>query len=308
MEEGYIPPEHFLISVATSVLIGLIMNASMKAGQTEGRQTMFGIPKTDVERLMSHYGISEEEAAGLLATYPVDLLIPERGSGLAPGEIVGHSQAELASGLMMMEDSLNVGEKARITLCSESLPTDDDLADMYLDMVNLGCHVSYPTGRFIDGIPTTEFVLEKGSPAWPLLIPLIVPALIIGLISFGILRIESIARALVPILLITISGVIIIAAVLSKPAGKYIERGGKIPLLASTKPHSELESKVKSAWAKACEWEKISPESKFVVFSDDNPYLKEYNEGIKQLLRFREFQAGEWKPAVTKSKKALAVR
>jgi len=195
---------------------------------------MFGIPKTDVERLMSHYGISEEEACQLLESYPVDLLIPQRGSGLGPVEIVGYSQDELASALMMMEGSIAEGQKARITLCTEALPADEDLAAIYLDMVGIGCHVSYPSARLVEGIPTTEFVLQKGSPAWPLIIPLIIPLLTIGLIAFGITKIESITKALVPIILISVGGLIILAAVLSKPATKYIERGGKLPYLPET--------------------------------------------------------------------------
>lgn len=196
---------------------------------------MFGIPKTDIERLMSHYGISEEEAVVLLSTYPVDLLLPERGAGLSPVEIVGSSRAELASGLMIMEGSLNHGEKAALSFCTEDLPTDDELAAMYLDMVAMGCHVTRGTARVIEGIPTTQFILEKGSPAWPLIIPLLVPLFTIGLIAFGITKIESITRALVPIILIGVGGLIILAAIASRPATKYIERGGKVPYLPSTK-------------------------------------------------------------------------
>ena len=201
---------------------------------------MSDITKSDVEWLMSHYGISEEEAVGLLVTYPVDLLIPQRGSGMAPVEIVGSSQEELASALMVMEGSLNLGERARIELCTEVLPTDGDLAVMYLDMVAIGCHVSYPTGQLIEGIPTTQFVLEKGSPAWPLILPLIIPALTLGLVAWGITKIESITRALVPIILISIGGLIILAAVVSSPATKYLERGGRIPLAPSTKGKKAL--------------------------------------------------------------------
>ena len=235
MEEGYLRPEKLLAGMAIWVPAALVLHAVSRSKQTEGRQTMFGIPKNDVERLMSHYGISEDEACELLATYPADQLLPQRGSGLAPVEIVGFSQEELASGLMMMEGSMDTGEKARITFCTEALPIDEDFATMYLDMVAMGCHVSYPTAEVASGIPTTEFVLEKGSPAWQLIIPLIVPLFIIGLVSFGITRIETITKALVPIILISVGGLIILAAVLSKPATKYLERGGKVPGLPSTK-------------------------------------------------------------------------
>ena len=308
MEEGYVRPERFLVGAAIYVPVSLILLAVSKSTQTEGRQTMFGIPKNDVERLMSHYGISEEEACELLVTYPADLLLPERGSGLAPVEIVGFSQSELASGLELMESGINYGESARVTLCTEGLPDEADLAQVYLDVLASGHHVSYPTAAVVDGIPTTEFVIKKGSPQWQLIVPLLVPVFIIGLVAFGITKIESITKALVPIILISIGGLIILAAVLSKPATKYIERGGKIPYLPSTKNSTQLEQEVKSLWEKACEWDKIPPESKFVVFSDDNPHLKASNDAVKKLLRFAQFKSGEWKPAVTKSKKALAVR
>jgi hypothetical protein len=39
-----------------------------------------GVPKTDVERLMAHYNISEKEARALLARYPIDVLLPPRGT------------------------------------------------------------------------------------------------------------------------------------------------------------------------------------------------------------------------------------
>ena len=274
-EQGYVRPEQFLFGVVTSVVLGTIMNAATQPRQAEGRQTM------------------------------ANTLSPE----LSPMEIVGRTQDEMASALEIMESGINYGDKARVTLCTEALPDEAQLAEMYLGMLSTGHHVSYPTASVVGSIPTTEFVIKKGSPFWPLIIPILVPLFTVGLVAFGITKIETIARALVPIILISIGGLIVLAAVLSKPATKYIERGGKIPYLPETKSPSELEQKVKGLWAKACEWDKIPSDSKFVVFSDDNPYLKEYNEAVKQLLRFAQFKTGEWKPAVTKSsKKALAVR
>ncbi len=313
MEEGYVRPEQFLFSVVTSLLLGMLMNTATQPRQTEGRQTMDGMPKNDVERLMSHYGITEEEAVEMLDSYPADLLLPERGSGLAPVEIVGFTQGELTSGLELMEAGINYGESARVTLCTEALPDAVDVAEMYLDILASGHHISYPISTVINGIPTTEFVIRKGSPFWPLIIPLIVPVLTLGLVTFGITKIESITKALVPIILISLGGLIVLGAVVSKPATKvataYIERGGKVPYLPETRDPNQLEREVKELWNKMCEWDKVPPDSKFVEFSDDNPYAKEYNEAIGKLLRLKQFQHGEWKPAVTKSsKKALAVR
>ncbi|MCK5602637.1 hypothetical protein KAR91_12225 [Candidatus Pacearchaeota archaeon] len=33
----------------------------------------------------------------------------------------------------------------------------------------------------------------------------------------------------------------------------------------------------KALWLKACRFDNIPPDSMFIVFSDDNPYLKRYN-------------------------------
>ena len=149
-------------------------------------------------------------------------------------EIVGHSIDELAIDLEVMESSMAMGEKARISICSESLPGEADLAEMFLGMLATGCHLSYPTARVVGGVPTTAFVLQKGSPQWQLILPILAPLFTIGLIAFGITKIESISSALMPLMLVTIGGAVIMVAVLSKPATKYIERGGTLPRLAST--------------------------------------------------------------------------
>ena len=149
-------------------------------------------------------------------------------------EIVGYSTSDLANALDVMESSMSMGKKARISIYTEALPNEADLAQMYLDMTANEYHLSYPTAKLVEGIPTTEFVLRKGSPAWMALIPLIPTVIIGGLIVFGITRIEAISKALVPLVLVTVGGLIILAAVLAKPTTKYIERGGKIPLLPAT--------------------------------------------------------------------------
>lgn len=227
---------------------------------------------------------------------------------LVPQEIYGYSQHELASALTLMEDSMNMGQRAKITLCTEALPSQEALDAIYNDMLGIGCHLSPPTARMVKGIPTTEFVLKKGSPAWQAILPLIVPVLIIGLITFGIFRLESITKALVPIILIAGGLMIVLAVIAQKPATAYIERGGKVPYLPQTRVPANIEEKVKSLWKKACEAEGVPIDSKFVVFSDDNPYVREYNEAVGQLMRYKQFKTGQWKPAVTKSKKAVAVR
>lgn len=50
-----------------------------REGQERGR----GIPRTDIERVMNHYGVDEKTACEWLAVHSVEELLPERGSGLA---------------------------------------------------------------------------------------------------------------------------------------------------------------------------------------------------------------------------------
>ena len=38
-----------------------------------------GVPKNDVQRVMSHYGVSEAEAIEMLSQSSVEELLPERG-------------------------------------------------------------------------------------------------------------------------------------------------------------------------------------------------------------------------------------
>lgn len=197
MDEGYIRPEHFLFSTVTSVLMGLLMIAP-RPSETQGRYTMIGY-------------------------------------SVIPREIVGYSTDEFPNALEMMEASMDLGEEARISICTEALPTDEDLDTIYLGMIAQGCHISQPTAGLVKGVPTTEFILQKGSPQWQVIVPVLVPLFIIGLITFSITRIEAISRALVPLMLITIGGLIILAVVLQKPAMRYVEAGGRIPRLPATK-------------------------------------------------------------------------
>ena len=220
-------------------------------------------------------------------------------------ELIGYNLEDMALALNAMESSLKTGEQARLRLSTEGLPSENNLESAYQNLIANGFHVSRPTAYLDEGVAITDLVLTKGSPQWVGLIPLIVPIFTIGLIAFGIMKIETIAGAVVKVLIVSGVVVLLLAIAVRKPVEKYIERGGKIPLAPATVPR-DIEQKVRGLWNKACSWEKIPPESKFVVFSNDNPYTREYNKAVGELLRYKQFQTGEWKPAVTKSKKALA--
>ena len=154
---------------------------------------------------------------------------------MEPREIVGYSREDLATALEMVESTIDMGQKARITICTEGMPTEEELDYIFLGMVETGCHVSRPTAGLVEGIPTTQFVIQKGSPQWQVIIPVLVPLFIIGLIAWGITQLPAISKALMPLLIVTVIGIIGIAIIIRKPAEKYIERGGTIPRLPETK-------------------------------------------------------------------------
>jgi len=187
----------------------------------EGEERGKGIPLDDAQRLARHLNITIEEACDLLRVYSVEELLPERGYCLThsvPQPLSGTSISELGSALKFMEDSLELGDKARLELATYKLPTQDDLGSMWADMLASGFHTSKPTARVVDGVPLTSMVLTKGSPAWAALIPLL-PVIITGaLVAFGLAKIETIAKAITPLALILVSGAVIIALATRRPA------------------------------------------------------------------------------------------
>ena len=233
-------PEELLFGAVTSVLIGLLMSAAtrrptetqggIKMGQArEGEERGKGIPLDNAQRIARHYGITIEEACDLLRTYSVEELLPERGYGLtsaAQREIVGYSAAELPAALDQVEAAMEVGQKAKLFICTEGLPTEDELDTLYLGMLASGFHDYRPTARVIDGIPTTELVLQKGSPSFAVIVPLLVPLFIVGLVAFGIVQIEAISKALLPLMITGAVGLVALALIVRKPAEKYLERAG----------------------------------------------------------------------------------
>jgi len=186
-----------------------------------------GVPLDDVQRVARHYGVTIQEACDLLASYPVEELLPERGYGLTAAQLIGYTTDDLRIALDAMEESLPTGGNANLKLYTERMPTDEDLAEAFLNMTAAGFHLSYPTARLVEGVPTTELVLIKGSPQWSLLIPLIPTVFILGLIAFGITRIEAISRALLPIAITAVVGIIAIAGLMRKPAERVAERAAQ---------------------------------------------------------------------------------
>lgn len=196
----------------------------------EGEERGRGFPLDTPERIARHYNISVEEACALLEVYSPEELLPERGYGLthsSPGVLTGTSMQELGTALNVMEDSLNSGEKARLQLATYELPPQEDLDVIWAEMIGAGFHVSKPTVRVVDGIPVTSMVLTKGSPVWAALIPLIVPIGIMGLVAFGLVKIETITKALFPIILATGGLVVLALGIMRKPAETAAEAAAR---------------------------------------------------------------------------------
>ena len=194
----------------------------------EGLDRGKGIPLSDIQRVLRHYTIDEPTARDWLTIHPIEELVPERGYGLTTAaQVVGHSIQDLSGALNTMENSLAKGSQAKLEFCTESMPADEDLDKLFLSATATGFHLSYPTAKRIKGVATTELILTKGSPQWALLIPLIPTVLIVGLIAFGLVRIEEISKALLPLMITGAVGFVALVLIVRKPAERYLERVGR---------------------------------------------------------------------------------
>jgi len=142
-------------------------------------------------------------------------------------ELVGYTVDDMALALNAVENSLPIGGKAILRICSSSMPTEQELMDMFYDATLHGFHLEYPKSRIDSNIAVTEIVLEKGSPQWGLLIPMIPTILIVGLIVFGIVQIEAIGRALGPLIIAGVVGLVAVALIVRKPAERIAERAAE---------------------------------------------------------------------------------
>lgn len=70
--------------------------------------------------------------------------------------------------------------------------------------------------------------------------------------------------------------------------------------LSQTKPYSgedaeaylkRLDAEVKALWNKACDYDKINRDSKFVNFSKGNPYAQSYNKAMGEAMKWRRIIA-----------------
>ncbi len=155
-------------------------------------------------------------------------------------ELIGYSLDDLAYSLDVMEQATPIGGFCQVQVCGESPPSVDEIASFYAQISSTGHYISYPTVSVQGDVAVTSFNIRRDAPyeqyQWQLLVPLIGSLAVPALIAFGILRIEKISSAIVPLLLIAGGILIVTVAIVSKPATAYIQKGGKIPMLPATIP------------------------------------------------------------------------
>lgn len=125
---------------------------------------------------------------------------------------------DLGADLVAMEESLPHGGKALLEFCTETLPTADELVNFHTGLLEAGFHASMPTAKIISGVSTTTLVLQKGSPIWTALIGVLPLAIVGGLITFGITRLEAITENLLPLILAVGGIAVLLAGLLARPA------------------------------------------------------------------------------------------
>ena len=144
-------------------------------------------------------------------------------------EIIGTTPGELADALNQMEDSLKVGGKALARIYSTNAFSADQLTTVQDEMIDLGFHLDGPITQTLGEVNKVEMRLIKGSPQWAALlsVPVIMTVLIGGLLVFGIMNIETITKAILPITLILVGGAIAGLALMRKPAATAAELAAK---------------------------------------------------------------------------------
>jgi hypothetical protein len=157
--------------------------------------------------------------------------------------LIGHTSEELASDAEKLGALLKGNQGLQIEICTEGIPTAEDLAQMVINADQQGYIISMPCFRMVNGIPTTAFVIKPKLTtaggmttgfAWAALIPVIVPLATIGIIAYGITQIGDISKAIIPILLI-VGGIAIAGiALLRQPLTTYAGSGKPIPYMPQT--------------------------------------------------------------------------
>jgi len=78
-----------------------------------------GQPKTDIERVMTHYDVDEKTAKKMLATKSVEELLPERGAGLSKSTVKAHTRKTKTGKIANVSQYQNVKTKKTQNLSPE---------------------------------------------------------------------------------------------------------------------------------------------------------------------------------------------
>ncbi len=138
----------------------------------------------------------------------------------------GTSAEELELALSEAEGTLSTGNHLAIQLCTYNHPSDTDIQEFYSSASNLGIAIDNLRISHFDGFCELSFdVAVSGNPVSGLgfapaaLIGIIPTVAIVGLIAFGIINIQEIASAILPILVVAVAGLIAFGVILSEPKG-----------------------------------------------------------------------------------------
>jgi hypothetical protein len=144
--------------------------------------------------------------------------------------VSGSSMEELSASLSYMDSVINAGESLQIALITSEIPSQIDLNSWYSNIQATGLISSRPRTNIINGQPVTTVVITKSYPdishtgAFPLalLITTLPTVIILGLVAFGMVKLESLTKAVLPLIL-TVGGFAIIGlALMRQPAGEAL--------------------------------------------------------------------------------------
>ncbi len=209
--DTHVNPGEWLFGVISGITTSLVFAAVLRPppATEEGMAMSHQRTSRNLERVFQH--------DTLPSTFHLEKHEPWETFAEMPLEIFGHSTLDLSESLTRMEDSLEEGERAQLTLLSTTDPGKELMDTFYNNLLTAGFHVTrpiiYPVG---DGVFSISFVLTKGSPLFAALIPLIPGILILGLIAFGITQIGAISKALIPLTIISFGSIIVLAGVLTR--------------------------------------------------------------------------------------------
>lgn len=105
-------------------------------------------PRTDLERVMNHYDVSEDDAVKMLETTPVEELLPERGTGRS--EFSKKIAQEIKEDSKKYVDSLSLNEIAYIYSSGW-----DTIEEMRQDLVRM-VKTDVPTSQFASMLHSSE--------------------------------------------------------------------------------------------------------------------------------------------------------